>query len=153
MTPRTASGVFITALFIVACASPPPHGPHDGCREPGAMRKPPGESPAAMAERRLVALKPQLDLQPGQEKAWEDMLTSICESGKAMEATRTERRGPPPPSEMENVRIATDRFYASLSAEQREIMDRNMPRPPPPCLDDGPPPGRIYGKPPGQSPQ
>lgn len=108
MTLRTVSGVFLTTLFIAACASPP-HGPHGSCREAGAMRKPPGESPAAKAEQRLVALKPQLGLQPEQENAWDDMLTSIRESGKAMEAARAEHRGPPP--------------------------------------------GRIYGKPPGQPPQ
>jgi len=57
----------------------------------------------------------------------------------------------PPVSETERTRAALDRFYASLTPEQRTIMDQNIPRTAPPCLDDGPP--SPYGRPraaPGQ---
>lgn len=148
MTQRFGSGLFVTALVVAACAAPP-HGHGDGCPEPVAMRQQPGASPAAMAEQHLAALKPQLNLTPEQEKSWDTLLASIRESDKGMQTARAEGRRPTP-GEIEGVRIAADRFYASLSADQREIMDRNMPRPPPPCLDSGPPPAMIYGKPPAK---
>ena len=148
MTRRARLGLLLTVLLMTACAgSPRGHG--NGCGDPGAMKKGPGANPAAMAEQCLASLKPELKLTPEQEQSWNAMLDRIRESSKSLEAAHAARRMPTP-AEMEGVRVATDRFYASLSPEQRQVMDWNMPRLPPPCLDAGPPPFMIYGAPPAK---
>jgi hypothetical protein len=148
MTRRARPGLLLTVLLITACVGSP-RGQGDGCGDPGAMKKGPCANPAAMVELRLASLKPQLNLTPDQEQSWNAMLDRIRESSKSLEAAGAASRMPTP-AEMEGVRVATDRFYASLSPEQRQVMDWNMPRPPPPCLDAGPPPFMIYGAPPAK---
>jgi hypothetical protein len=81
------------------------------------MKKGPCANPAAMVELRLASLKPQLNLTPDQEQSWNAMLDRIRESSKSLEAAGAASRMPTP-AEMEGVRVATDRFYASLSPEQ-----------------------------------
>ncbi len=143
------AGLFLTVLLVAACAPPHRHVAQQ-CDDPAAKKGNGGDANAAL-EQRLVALKPELHLMQDQETSWTVLLDNLKESTEQPPTDEPRRR--PRLNGTESTRAALDRFYASLTPEQRVVMDRTLPREPPPCLDAGPPSGSIYGRSRAKPPQ